>query len=102
MKFYATSIRPVLTYACDVYNFNLQEKQKSSLERIQIKSNEDYLCGFDKPFDVVQESPNLVKLSTYRYKLCDDFPLKISHHTKDKIFKHWLLIRTQSYHLQET
>ena len=32
VTFYVTCIRPALTHACEVYNFNLQEKQKSSLE----------------------------------------------------------------------
>ena len=27
VKFYVTCIRPALTYACEVYNFNLQEKK---------------------------------------------------------------------------
>ena len=35
VEFYVTCIRPVLTYACEVLNFNLQDKLKSSLERIQ-------------------------------------------------------------------
>ena len=43
VKFYVTCIRPALTYACEVYNFNLQEKEKSSLEaksiKIQIKKS---------------------------------------------------------------
>jgi hypothetical protein len=32
VEFYVTCIRPDLTYACEVFNFNLQDKLKSSLE----------------------------------------------------------------------
>ena len=35
VKFYATSIRSLLTYGCQFFNFSLQEKLKLSLERIQ-------------------------------------------------------------------
>ena len=37
VTFYVTCIRPVLTCACEVYSFNLQEKQKSSLQGKSIK-----------------------------------------------------------------
>ena len=87
VKFYVTCIRPVLTYACEVYNFNLQEKQKLSLERIQKRAMR-IIYGFDTQYDVALESSCLVKLSTYRDKLCDEFLTKISSNMKDKLFKY--------------
>ena len=48
MKFYVTCIRPVLTYACEVDNFNVQEKQKSSLDRNQERAMR-IIHGFDTP-----------------------------------------------------
>ena len=44
--------------------------------------------GFDLPYDVAIELFSLENLSTDRDKLCDDFLLKISRNTKDKLFKY--------------
>jgi hypothetical protein len=54
VEFYVTCIRPVLTYACEVFNFNLQEKLKSSLERIQ-KRGMRIIHDYDAPYDVALE-----------------------------------------------
>ena len=84
MIFFTTCIHPLLTYAYEVYNFNLQEKQKSSLERIQKRAMR-IIDGFDTPFEVALESSSIVKLSL---KLCDDFLSMISSNTKDKLFEY--------------
>ena len=54
VKFYVTCIRPVLTYASEVYNFNLQEKQKLFLERIQKRAMR-IIYGFDTQYDAALE-----------------------------------------------
>ena len=48
MKFYVTCIRLLLTYPCEVYNFNIQEKQKSPLEHNQKRAMRIF-HGFDTP-----------------------------------------------------
>ena len=82
VEFYVTCIRPVLTYACEV--FNLQEKLKSSLERIQKRAMR-IIHGYDTPYDVALELSSLERLSAYRDNLCDDLLLKVSRNTEDKL-----------------
>jgi hypothetical protein len=84
VEFYVTCIRPVLTYACEVFNFNLQEKLKSSLERIQKRAMR-IIHGYDTPYDVALELSSLERLSAHRDYLCDDLLLKVSCNTEDKL-----------------
>ena len=100
LEFYVTCIRPVLTYACEVFNFNLQEKLKSSLERIQKRAMR-IIDGYDTPYDVASELSSLERLSAYRDNLCDDFLLKVSVIRRTNCIIFYLLIRTETY-LQET
>ena len=84
VEFYVTCSRPVLTYACEVFNFNLQGKLKSSLERIQKRAMR-IIHGYDTPYDVALELSSLERLSAYRDNLCDDLLLKASRNTEDKL-----------------
>ena len=84
VEFYVTCIRPVLTYACEVFNFNLQEKLKLSMERIQKRAMR-IIHGYDTPYDVALELSSLERLSAYRDNLCDDLLLKVSRNTEDKL-----------------
>ena len=84
VEFYVTCIRPVLTYACEVFNFNLLEKLKSSLERIQ-KRGMRIIHDYDAPYDVALELSSLERLSAYRDNLCDDPLLKVSRNIEDKL-----------------
>ena len=77
----------VLTYACEVFNFNLQEKLKESLERVQKRAMR-IIHGFDTPYEVALDLSSLEWLSSHRENLCDDFLLKISGNIKDKLFKY--------------
>ena len=83
VEFYVTCIRPVLTYACEVFNFNLQDKLKLSMERIQKRAMR-IIHGYDTPYDVALELSSLERLSAYRDNLCDDLLLKVSRNTEDK------------------
>jgi hypothetical protein len=84
VEFYVTCIRPVLTYVCEVFNFNLQEKLKWWLERIQNRAMR-IIHGYDTPYDVALELSSLERLSAYRDNLCDDLLLKVSRNTEDKL-----------------
>jgi hypothetical protein len=87
VNFHITCIRPVLTYACEVFNFSLQDNLKSLLERIQKRAMR-IIHGFDTPYDVALELSSLERLSDYRDNLCDEFLSKISNNTEDKLFKY--------------
>ncbi len=87
VNFYITCIRPVLTYACEVFNFSLQDNLKSLLERIQKRAMR-IIHGFDTPYDVALELSSLERLSDYRDNFCDEFLSKISNNTEDKLFKY--------------
>ncbi len=87
VNFYITCIRPVLTYACEVFNFSLHDNLKSLLKRIQ-KRAMSIIHGFDTLYNVALELSSLERLSAYRDNLCDEFLSKISNNTEDKLFKY--------------
>jgi hypothetical protein len=66
VEFYVTCIRPVLTNVCEVFNFNLQGKLKSSFERIRKRAMR-IIHGYDTPYDVALELSSLDRLSAYRH-----------------------------------
>ena len=81
MKYYASSFRSLLRYACEFFNFSSQEKLKLYLERI--KKTMRNIHGFWTKRMMLS---GMERLSVYGDKLGDDFQQKISVNSEDELY----------------